>query len=231
MTNGCFECAQECIDIFVKVVKAKSTQRDEVIMGYVDEYGVVHGRQFCLNPEVCGCSGECEEAGAVTCVEDVRVRNLRSWEEFLCTSRVRIHLCFDIVVIYRALCSVIPVNGSRGSNNVAGAEERFCLETFRDIEYTREITLDEFCPPLTPEQFLNEVDQSEICVRNIRYEVELGARCSGINSDPTDPNRDECIPNPEGPGTCAEITVFADVTDKLAKMEDILVCGRRDCDC
>gem|GEM_PF-284957 len=207
----------EAIDIFVKVVKAKNTQLDEVIVGYVDEYGIVHGREICLDPSTCCCAEGV--SGPVTCVEDVRIRNLQTSEEFICTSRVRVHLLFDVVIIYRALCTIDDTT-----------EEVFCIETLRGVEFTKEIMLDEFAPPLTPEEFLTEIDQSEIIVRNFRFEVDINGRCSGIILDPTDPNMNTCIPSVSGPGTCVSLTVFADITDKLGRMEDVLICGRRNID-
>ncbi|MGI5838533.1 MAG: hypothetical protein ACOX8W_02610 [bacterium] len=221
----CRECSEECIDIFVNVVKAKNVQKDEVIVGYVDEFGVVHGREICLDPSVCCCAEGI--SGPVTCVEDVRVRNLKTREDFVCSGQVRVHLKFDLIIIYRALCTfATPASVSCNGK----PEEVFCVETLRDVTFTKEITLDEFCPPLTAEEFRNEVDRSEIIVRNFRFEVEVNGRCSGVTINVTDPNRDQCIPNPEGPGTCISLTVFADITDKLGKMEDILVCGRRGID-
>lgn len=219
------DCAQECIDVFVNVIKAKNIQRDEVIVGFVDEYGVLHGREICLDPSICCCAEGV--SGPVTCVEDVRIRNLRTKEDLLCSGRIRVHLKFDVVIIYRALCSF---NTVQCNGNSSAAEEVFCVETLRDVIFTKEITLDEFCPPLTEEEFRNEVDRAEIIVRNFRFEVEVNGRCSGVTINVTDPNRDQCIPNPEGPGTCISLTVFADITDKLGKMEDILVCGRRGID-
>ena len=75
--------------------------------------------------------------------------------------------------------------------------------------YSQVIELDEFDPPLSVEEFRDEVDQSEICLRNWSFDYEI----LGNSEDPSNPAN---LPQPLN-GTAIALRVFVDIIDKLGK--------------
>lgn len=189
------KCEYPCrLDLWAKVIKAKNIQRDEQIV-----FDLVNGqkvpKQLCIAPpEECG--------GPVTpivCVEDIKVRNLSTSETFICNNKVEVKIEGDLVMILRT--------------EFPPGEECFFIHV-EPFAFQKTIKLQEFSPPLTPQEFLQEVDQSEVVVKNIRFDWDINGPCY-------DPYGNVI-------GTIISLSVFADIIDKLAKWQDVVVFGELD---
>lgn len=189
------KCDYPCrLDLFAKVIVAKNIQRDEQIVYDLDASGKKIPKAFCITPpEECG-----GPTNPILCVEDIKVRNLTTSEKFICNTKVEVTITGDLVMILRT------------DNN--GQD---CL--FIDVEeftFTKTIKLSEFTPPLTAQEFIDEVDQSEVVVKNIRFDFDVDGPCYDSYGVQV--------------GTIVKISVFADIIDKLGKFQDVVVFGELD---
>lgn len=147
----------------------------------------------------------------VSVIEDFKVKVVRA-DEILNFNRVRIIIEFDITLFIilddcRYHCFTLPGN-----------------------IYEQTIDLCQFDPPLTVEEFRNEVSESDIILNNWTFDYELKGSCQ----DPCSP----CFSNMPMPaalqcpepmmGTCIQLVVYVDIIDKLGKMHDVIVYGELD---
>lgn len=143
----------------------------------------------------------------VNMIDDFKVKVVRA-EEILNFNRVKILIEFDVTLF------VILEDGSYQVYNMPG-----------NI-YEQTIELDQFDPPLSVEEFRNEIDDSDIILCNWTFDYEIKGACE----DPCGP----CYPLMEGMdcpinrGTCVYLVVYVDIIDKLGKMHDIIVYGELD---
>lgn len=152
------------------------------------------------------CIPEEDVGGKITNIDDVKVQLLSAEEVFVGNSKVRITLAFNVVLI-------VVVGDAPGT---------FELVTLEGFTFTKNIPLDEFNPPLTPQEFKAEVEQSEIILRNWSFDVDILGACEDVGSP--------CVlPTPIA-GTCISLKVFVDIIDKLTKFHDIVVFGELDPD-
>lgn len=145
-------------------------------------------------------------AGPVSVVDDFKINVLRA-EEVLNFNKVRICVEFEVVLF-------IPIEG------------RWYVHTTCPFIYEQSIDLDQFDPPLTVEEFRNEIDQSEILLCNWSFDYEILGPCDPITPC-CPPLNSQIIPNCF-PGTCLKLVVYVDIIDKLGKMHDIIVYGELD---
>lgn len=143
---------------------------------------------FCVPDEQVG--------GKVSCVEDIKVKVIQAFED-LCFNKVKIFIDYEVILF-------VIVDGE------------FQIITVTD-RYEQSIELDEFDPPLTVEEFRDEIEQSEIILKNWAFDFEIRGNCE----DPSNP----CNLTSPVIGTCIGLRVFVDITDKLGKMHDVLVYG------
>lgn len=142
-----------------------------------------------------------ENAGKIQYVDDIKVKVLEAYED-LNFNRVKIFFRYEIVLF-------VIVNGS------------YQLITVED-SYEQNIDLDEFDPPLCPDEFRLEISDSELLLCNWNFDYEIRGACE--DPDPCNP----CRPTPGTPpvaGTCLRLVVYVDIIDKLGKMHDIIVYG------
>ena len=149
---------------------------------------------------------ESQVGGRISCIDDIKVKICNKGEDFLCYNKVKIFVEYEVIlfVIVNDAYQIVTVPAT----------------------YEQEIELDEFDPPLTMEEFRNEIDQSEITIRNWNFDY----RILGDSEDrhcPCHKHHDECgLPIVEG--TCIGLKVFVDIIDKLGKMHDVIVYGELD---
>ncbi|MDD3895328.1 MAG: hypothetical protein PHU36_09995 [Syntrophomonadaceae bacterium] len=144
----------------------------------------------------------------VSAVEDFKVKVVRA-DEILNFNRVRIIIEFDITLFLilddgRYHCFTLPGN-----------------------IYEQTIDLCQFDPPLTIEEFRNEVSESDIILNNWTFDYEIKGCCQ----DPDSPCF-SIMPTVQCPepvmGTCIHLVVYVDIIDKLSKMHDVIVYGELD---
>jgi hypothetical protein len=145
------------------------------------------------------CVPEDQVGGKISCVEDIKVKVLQAYEE-LCFNKVKISIDFEIILF-------VVVNGE------------FQIITVSD-RYDQTIELDEFDPPLTPDEFRREIEQSEIILRDWSFDFEIKGNCE----DPSNP----CKLTTPVRGTCINLKAYVDIIDKLGKMHDVVVYGELD---
>jgi len=190
------------LDLWAKVIKAKYVEKQVKVMeGYecIPLYPCMQDVQEMV-------PGGCY----VNMIDDFKVKVVRA-EEVLNFNRVRIMIEFDITLF------VILSDGSYQVYNMPG-----------NI-YEQTIELNQFDPPLSVEEFRNEIDDSDIILCNWTFDYEIKGACE----DPDSPcyplmNEVEC-PHPMR-GTCVYLVVYVDIIDKLGKMHDIIVYGELDPD-
>lgn len=154
----------------------------------------------------------CEDRGGgcyVNMIDDFKVKVVRA-EEILNFNKVRILIEFDVTLF------VILEDGSYQVYNMPG-----------NI-YEQTIELNQFDPPLSVEEFRNEVDDSDIILCNWTFDYEIKGACEDFES-PCRPlmNEVDGCPPPRR-GTCVYLVVYVDIIDKLGKMHDVIVYGELD---
>ena len=169
------------LDLWAKVIKAK----------FIDKQVKVLDTVFCVPDE--------QVNGKVSCVEDIKVKVLKVFED-LCFNRVKIFVDYEVILF-------VVVEGE------------YQIITVTD-RYEQSIELEEFDPPLTHEEFRDEIEQSEIILKNWTFDYEIKGNCE----DPSNP----CHLTTPIKGTCIGLRVFVDIIDKLGKMHDIIVYGELD---
>lgn len=137
--------------------------------------------------------------GKIQAVDDIKVKVISTSED-LNFNKVRIHVEYEVILF-------VIVNGDF---QVVKVEDTF----------ERTIELNEFDPPLTIDEFRNEIDQSEIILCNFSFDWEIKGNCE----DKSNP----CHLTTPITGTCIHLVVYVDLIDKLGKMHDIIVFGELD---
>lgn len=188
------------LDLFAKVVKAKYIARQVKVL-----------ERFECMPLFFPTAGLVDDLNRcghrVIAVDDFKVKVIRA-EEILNFNRVRIIIEFDVTLF------VILEDG------------RFQVFNLPGNIYEQTIELCQFDPPLTVEEFRNEVNDSDVILCNWTFDYELRGDCE----DPDSPCF-SVIPTlqcPERRGTCVHLVVYVDIIDKLEKMHDIIVYGELD---
>lgn len=162
---------------------------------YIEKQVKVLDTTFCVSDCPPGQGGV---GGKITNVDDIKVKVLEAYED-LNFNKVKIHIRYEVILF-------VIVNGD------------YQIVTVEDT-YEQTIELDEFDPPLTAEEFRNEIEQSEIILCNWNFDYEIKGYCE-----------DQTIESPcfDQHGTCLRLVVYVDIIDKLGKMHDIIVYGELD---
>lgn len=144
---------------------------------------------FCVPDERVG--------GKICAVDDIKVKVIKACEDLSCYNKVKIFVEFEVILFV-----------------IVGSE--YQIITVCD-SYNQVIELDEFDPPLTVEEFREEVDESEISLRNWSFDYEILGNCE-----------DSCNPanlSHQVTGTAIALRVYVDIIDKLGKMHNVIVYG------
>ncbi len=160
---------------------------------YIEKQVKVLDTVFCVPDEQVG--------GKVSCVEDIKVKVIKAYED-LCFNKVKIFIDYEVILF-------VLVEGE------------YQIITVTD-RYEQSIELDEFDPPLTSEEFRNEIEQSEIILKNWSFDFEIKGNCE----DSSNP----CKLTTPIKGTCIGLKVYVDIIDKLGKFHDVVVYGELDPD-
>jgi hypothetical protein len=168
---------------------------------YIAKQVKVFDRYFCVSDSQVG--------GKISFIDDIKVKIIDKGEDFQSFNKVRVFICYEVILF-------VIVDGE------------YQIVTVND-RYEQDIELDEFDPPLSVEEFRNEIEQSEIAVRNWNFDYEIAGDCEDRESPchhhhPDFPDRLEC----HEPGTCIGLKVYVDIIDKLGKMHDVIVYGELD---
>jgi hypothetical protein len=171
---------------------------------YIAKQVKIFDRHFCVPEEKVG--------GKIAYIDDIKVKIIDKGEDFQCFNKVKIFICYEVILF-------VIVNGE------------YQIVTVSD-RYEQNIELDEFDPPLSIEEFRNEIEDSEIILRNWNFDYEIAGDCEDRDS----PCHKHHHRHPDGPdlfegpvrGTCLELKVYVDIIDKLGKMHDIVVYGELD---
>ena len=197
------------LDLYAKVVKAKYIAKQvKVLESYecIPLSFPVPGPGFIPGPGP--GPGPGPFGHYVVAVDDFKVKVIRA-DEILNFNRVRISIEFDVTLF------LILEDG------------RYSVFTLPGNIYEQTIDLCQFDPPLTVEEFRNEVNDSDIILCNWTFDYEI----KGVCQDPCSPCFSvmptlQC-PDPQM-GTCIYLVVYVDIIDKLGKMHDIIVYGELD---
>ncbi len=155
---------------------------------YVEKQVKVLDTMFCVPDEQVG--------GKISTVDDIKVKVIQAYEE-LGLNKVKIFIEFEVILL-------VIVNNE------------YQLITVTD-KYDQAIELDEFDPPLTVDEFRDEIEKSEVILRNWTFDFDVKGNCE----DPHNP----CHLTTPVCGTCIGLRVYVDITDKLGKMHDVIVYG------
>ncbi len=155
---------------------------------YIERQSRILDLNFCIPADQVG--------GKISSVEHIMVKVLEKREEFQLNS-VKIYIDYAIIM------------------TVAVGTE-FQLVTLGDI-YEQVIDLQDFDPPLSSQEFKEEVQQSEIILTNWNFVCDIKGNCE----DPFNP----CFMTSPISGTCLNLQVYVDLIDKLGKMHDVIVYG------
>lgn len=145
------------------------------------------------------CVPDEQVGGKITGIDNVSARVLEKTEKFLFDS---VSICIDYEVIL-----IVTV----------GAELR--IVTLKDT-YERIIAFSDFEPPLSPHEFKEEVQQSELILMNWNIACDIKGDCE----DPFNP----CFMTSPVRGTCIGLQVYVDILDKLVKQHNVKVYGELD---
>jgi hypothetical protein len=139
--------------------------------------------------------------GKIEQVDDIKVK-VREVVTSLNFNKVKIHVRYEVVLftLVNQTYQIITVTDS----------------------FDKTIELDEFDPPLTAEQFRNDVREAQVVLNNWDFDYEIKGACE----DPCSP----CYCNNLAmvPGTCLRLVVYVDINVKLTKSHDIVVYGELD---
>ncbi|MGI6512782.1 MAG: hypothetical protein GX052_03935 [Syntrophomonadaceae bacterium] len=144
--------------------------------------------------------------GRITQIDDIKVQLISAEETFVGNHRVKVSLAFNLILI-------VVVGEDPGV---------FEIVTLEGFNFSKSITLDEFNPPLSPQEFKEEVERSQIILKNWSFEGEILGNCE----DPNSP----CFTVTPVPGTCILLKVFVDIIDKLTKFHDVVAFAELDPD-
>lgn len=142
------------------------------------------------------CVPEEQVGGKICAVEDIKVKVINASSEIL-FHRVRMVIDYEVIMF-------VIVDGE------------YQIITVND-RYEQNIELDEFDPPLTMEEFREEIEQSEVILKNWSFDFEIKGSCE----DPSNP----CNLTTPVAGTCIGLKVYVDIINKLGKMHDVIVYG------
>ena len=172
---------------------------------YVEKGAEVLCKRVCIPYE--------EVDGYVSLVDDFKIK-VNCATETLNFNKVKITIDFDLILVL--------IVGTAPNNE-------YQIYTIPCKIYEETIELSEFDPPLTPEEFRSEIDQSELILCNWDFDYDILGNCEDEHS-PCRHYRDNEITErcPVVVGTCLEVKVFVDIIDKLGKMHDIIVYGELD---
>lgn len=172
---------------------------------YIEKQVKVLDTTFCV-PD-CGEGGV---GGKISQVDDIKVKVLEAYED-LNFNKVKIHIHYEVILF-------VIVEGN------------YQIVTVEDT-YEQTIELYQFDPPLTVEEFRNEIEQSEIVLCNWSFDYEIKGFCEDHHSPcrphPHPHDMDAAV-KPIMTGTCLQLVVYVDIIDKLGKMHDIIVYGELD---
>jgi hypothetical protein len=160
------------------------------------------------------CVTDSQVGGKISAIDDIKVKVIDKGEDFQCYNKVRIYIDYEIILF-------VIVNGE------------YQIVTVND-RYEQDIELDEFDPPLTIEEFRNEIEHSEIAVKHWNFDYEILGNCedrlSPCRHHPHEMEGPEMMERPDchEHGTCLGLKVYADIIDKLGKMHDVIVYGELD---
>lgn len=158
---------------------------------YVERQVKVLDALFCVPDEQVG--------GKICAVDDIKVKVLDTREN-LNFNRVKISIDFEVILF-------------------VVVDDEFQIITVTD-RFDQTIELDEFDPPLTVTEFQNEIEKSEIVLKNWSFDFEIRGNCE----EPTNPAQ---LTTPMR-GTAIHLRAFVDIIDKLGKMHDVIVYGELD---
>ena len=162
------------------------------------------------------CIPAAEVGGYVSLIDDFKIK-VNSATETLNFNRVKIMIDFDLILV------LIVGNPP---------DTEYQIFTIPCNVYEETVELSEFDPPLTAEEFRNEVDQSELILCNWDFDYDIKGNCEDEHSPcrhrrvfESDLSMEKvpCVR-----GTCIEVKVLVDIIDKLGKMHDIIVYGELD---
>lgn len=138
------------LDLWAKVVKAKNIQLNEWVFYDLDAYGNKIPKEIVLTPPT-ECGGP---TNPVTCIEDIKIRNLEVTNQIVCNSKVVVGISADMIIVAYT------------------ADECYFIQV---VPFTFEKTIprDEFVPPITADELEHEVDQSEEVIKNWRFDYDI----------------------------------------------------------
>lgn len=151
------------------------------------------------------CIPDADVGGKITLIDDIKVQGVMFEESFIGYTKVKVTITFNLILI------VVVGEGDSAT---------YELVTLQGFSYTKEIPLDEFDPPLTPQEFKTEIDQSETVLKNWYFDYDIIGPCEETESP--------CFVAAGPNGTCLLLKAFVDIIVKLGKWHDVVVYGEYD---
>lgn len=245
--------ARRNLDIFVKRILARHCQKNDQIVFDVANNPI---RKTPLRLFICNEKVGNEEL-PVRCISDIKFLLCDTDQQIICNHKSRITIDFKLLLIVKFSncnfqCLTLPDDAFRPQEN----EVRVCidaipfnqsqfpvligeignqrLEIIREgtgenanffFRFTKTIPLTEFDERIPASAFDDPTLQSHVLVKNIRFEVDVDGECPGTGANKCC----NCVGGTNA--TIVDISVFADIIDKIGIDQDIWVNGEADDHC
>lgn len=238
------------LDIFVKRILAKHCQKNDQIVFDVAQVGGVP-RKTPLRLFICNDKVQNVEI-PVRCISDIKFLLCETEQQIICNHKSRIIIDFKLLLIVKYTncnfkCITLPDDAFKpeGENQVRvcidgipfnqnqfpaliGEIGNQKLEIIREgtgananyfFRFTKNVPLRDFDADLPQEVFDDPSLESHILLKNIRFDVDVDGECSGTGANKCC----NCVGGTNA--TIVDISVFADIIDKIGIDQDIIVDG------
>lgn len=240
------------LDIFVKRILARHIQRNDQIV-----FDVAANQKTPLRLFICNERVGSEEL-PVRCISDLKFLLCDTDQQIICNHKSKITIDFKLLLIVKYSncnfkCITLPDDAFRpvGENqvrvcidNIPFNQNQFPvvigeignqrLEIVKEgsganadyfFRFTKTVPLSDFDERIPNSAFDDPTLMSHILVRNVRFEVDVDGECPGTGA-----NRCcNCVGGTNA--TIVDVSVFADIIDKIGIDQDIWVNGEADDHC
>lgn len=234
------------LDIFVKRILARHCQKNDLIV-----FDVAGNKKTPLRLFICNEKVGCEEL-PVRCISDLKFLLYDTDQQIICNQKSRITIDFKLFLIVkfsncnykcitlpddafipvcenkvRVCMDSIPYNQSQfpvvigeiGNQRLEIVREGSGANANYFFRFIKTVPLSEFDDKIPCSAFDDPTLMSHILVKNVRFEVDVDGECSGTGAIKC------CNCAQDTNATIVDISVFADIIDKIGIDQDIWVDG------
>lgn len=240
------------LDIFVKRILARHCQNNEQIV-----FDVANNQKTPLRLFICNQKVGNEEL-PVRCISDIKFLLCDTDQQIICNHKSRITIDFKLLLIVkysscnfqcitlpddafkpvgenqvRVCIDAIPFNQSQfpvvigeiGNQRLEIVREGTGANANYFFRFTKNVPLTDFDEEIPLSAFDDPSLMSHILIKNIRFTVDVDGECPGTGA-----NRCcNCVGGTNA--TIVDVSVFADIIDKIGIDQDVWVNGEADGDC